>query len=156
MTRPPHYHNPLTIAMPPDFEHATVSVKMTSENFADVMAVVAEMVRNGAEFTPINRDDLHGELAAAPKCTAKDINRLIEQIRSGQPPELPKGIREKHYRDPALPNLYIRLYNTGVASWVVQWKQLGQQQKKRLGDVLVLDRLDTIKTAKDLLAKVQL
>ena len=97
--------------------------------------------------------------AAPKKYAAKDINRLVEQIRSDQPPELPKGKREQHYRDPALPNLYIRLHNTGVASWVAQWKKLGRQKKVRLGDVKVLDRLGedgAIKAAKDLLAKVHL
>src|SRR6516165_6944802 len=53
-------------------------------------------------------DSLHTSAKAAPKkYAAKDINRLVEQIRSDQPPELPKGKREQHYRDPALPNLYI-------------------------------------------------
>jgi len=94
--------------------------------------------------------------AATTKHTVKDINKLIEQIRSGQPPELPEGKREKHYRDPALPGLYIRLLNTGVASWVVQWKSLGRQKKETLGNVRVFDRLEAIKAAKDLLAKVQL
>jgi integrase len=84
------------------------------------------------------------------------INKLIERIRSGQPPELPEGIREKHYHDPVLPGFYIRLLNTGVASWVVQWKRLGRQKKIRLGDILVLDRLDAIKAAKELLAKITL
>jgi len=55
-----------------------------------------------------------------------------------------------------LPGLYIRLLDTGVASWVVQWKRLGRQKKIALGNVLVLDRLEAIKAAKDLLAKVQL
>jgi integrase len=94
--------------------------------------------------------------ATPMKYTAKDINKLVEQIRSGQPPKLPKGKREQHYRDPALPGLYIRLLNTGVATWVVQWKRLAQQKKIKLGDVLVLDRLEAIKAAKDLLAKIQL
>src|SRR5262249_17118287 len=56
----------------------------------------------------------------------------------------------------ALPNLYIRLYNTGVASWVVQTKRLARQKKTWIGDVLVLDRVDAIKAARDLLAKIQL
>jgi integrase len=94
--------------------------------------------------------------ATPKKYAAKDINRLIEQIRSDQPPKLPESIREKHYRDPALPNLYIRLHNTGVASWVVQYKRLGRQKKTKLGDVLVLDRVDAIKAAKDLLARITL
>jgi integrase len=102
------------------------------------------------------KKSLSPDLAAPMKYAAKDINRLVEQIRSGQPPELPKCTREKHYRDPALPGLYIRLLNTGVASWSVQWKRLGRQKKITLGDVLVLDRQDAIKAAKDLLAKVQL
>src|SRR5215471_15600633 len=46
--------------------------------------------------------------AAPKKLAAKDINKLVEQVRSGQPPELPKGKREQHYHDPAVPNLYIR------------------------------------------------
>ena len=95
--------------------------------------------------------------AAAPKPgKVRTINKLIEDIRSDQPPELPKGIREKHYRDPALPNLYIRVLNTGVATWIVQWKRLGQQKKIKLGNVKVLDRLKAIEAARALLAKVEL
>jgi integrase len=99
--------------------------------------------------------------AAPKKLAAKDINNLIESVRSGHPPELPKGKkgnckREHFYRDPALPNLGIRLLDTGVASWVVQYKRLGRQKKETLGDVRVVDRLEAIKAAKDLLAKVQL
>jgi integrase len=90
------------------------------------------------------------------KRAAKDINNLVEQIRSGQPPELPEGKREQHYQDPALPGFFIRVLDTGVASWVVQWKRLGLQKKKALGNVLVLDRLAAIKAAKELLAKVTL
>jgi integrase len=94
--------------------------------------------------------------ATPKKCTAKDINKLIEQIRSGQPPKLPEGKREVHYRDPALPGLYIRLLDTGVASWVVQWKRLGRQGKTTLGDVLVLDRPKAIQAGRELLAKITL
>jgi hypothetical protein len=61
------YQNPLAIAMPPGFERAVVSVSVTDENFADVMTVVAEMLRNGVQFiTPT--DD---EAVAAPKRTRK-------------------------------------------------------------------------------------
>jgi integrase len=107
------------------------------------------------------KKSLSPDSATPRKCTAKDINRLVEQIRSGQPPELPKGKkgkrkREVHYRDPTLPNLYIRLYDTGTASWVVQWKKLGRQGKKEIGDVLVIDRVDAIKAARELLAKITL
>jgi integrase len=102
-------------------------------------------------------DGPHPPADAAPKkYTAQQINKLIEQIRSGQPPQLPEGVREKPYRDPALPGMYIRLLNTGVASWVVQWKRLGRQKKTRIGDVLVLGRLEAIKAGRDLLAKMQL
>jgi integrase len=102
-------------------------------------------------------DGLRTPAKAGPmKYAAKDINKRVEQIRSGQPPELPEGKREQHYRDPALPGLYIRQLNTGAASWVVQWKRLGRQKKIALGNVLTLDRLEAIKAAKDLLAKVQL
>ena len=52
--------------------------------------------------------------------------------------------------------MYIRLLDTGVASWVEQWKRLGRQKKKTLGNVLVLDRLAAIKAAKELLAKITL
>lgn len=90
------------------------------------------------------------------KCKVQQINKLVEQIRSGQPPKLPDGVREKHYRDPALPGFYIRVLNTDVASWVVQWKRLGRQKKVALGSVLVLNRTEAIKAARELLAKVQL
>jgi integrase len=87
---------------------------------------------------------------------AKDINKLIEHIRSGHPPELPEGTREQHYNDPALPGFYIRLLNTGVASWVVQWKRLGRQRKITLGNVLVLNRPEAVKAGRELLAKMTL
>jgi integrase len=90
------------------------------------------------------------------KRTTQEINELIENIRSGHPPKLPERVREQHYYDPALPNFYIRLLNTGVASWVVQWKRLGRQKKITLGDVLVLDRPVAIKAARELLAKMTL
>jgi integrase len=110
-------------------------------------------------LTSPSPDGLHTP-AAAPKPGMKSkvqaINKLIEDIRSDQPPKLPEDAREKHYYDPALPNFYIRLLNTGVASWVVQWKRLGRQKKKTLGDVLVLDRPAAIKAAKELLAKITL
>src|SRR5262249_55829224 len=87
VTHSARYHNPLAAAMPPGFEHATVSVKVTSENFADVMTVVAEMVRNGADFTPIDRDDLRSELAAAPLRTRKpSIATLVKRAeKTGRP-----------------------------------------------------------------------
>jgi Arm DNA-binding domain len=88
------------------------------------------------------------------KCTIRDINQLVERIRSGQPPQLPKP--EEHYHDPALPGFYIRVLNTGVASWVLQWKRLGRQKKISIGDVLVLDRPQAIEGARKLLAKVTL
>jgi integrase len=90
------------------------------------------------------------------KNTVQEINKLIECIRSERPPQLPEGTREEHYHDPALPGFYIRLLNTGMASWVVQWKRLGRQKKFTLGNVLVLDRPAAIKAAKELLAKITL
>jgi hypothetical protein len=90
------------------------------------------------------------------KYVAKDINKLIGEIRSGRPPELPHGIREQHYHDPALPGFYIRALNSGAASWVVQWKRLGRQKKITLGDVKVVDRDTAIKAGRELLAKVTL
>jgi integrase len=90
------------------------------------------------------------------KYAVKDINKLVERIRSCEPPELPEGVREQHYHDPALPGFYIRVLDTGVASWVVQWKRLSRQKKITLGNVLVLDRLGAIKAGRELLAKVTL
>jgi integrase len=90
------------------------------------------------------------------KNTVQAINRLIERIRSGQPPELPEGTREEHYHDPALPGFYVRLLATGVASWVVQWKRHGRQKKITIGSVLVLDRPKAVEGAKELLAKITL
>src|SRR5262249_58457926 len=87
VTHSARYHNPLAAAMPPGFEHATVSVKVTSENFAGVMAVVAKMVRNGADFTPIDRDDLRSELAAAPKRPRKpSIATLVKRAEKTRRP----------------------------------------------------------------------
>jgi integrase len=117
--------------------------------------------RNSDSKSELIKKLLSPDLPGAPKSapmenTVQAINRLIDRIRSGQPPELPEHVREKHYRDPVLPGLYIRLLNTGVASWVVQWKRLGRQKKIVLGNVRMLDRPVAIKAAKDLLAKVQL
>ena len=42
--------NPPAIAMPPGFEQACVSVKVTAENSRDVMAFVMEAVRRGVPF----------------------------------------------------------------------------------------------------------
>jgi integrase len=88
------------------------------------------------------------------ECTIKQINQLVESIRSGQPPELVK--REEHYHDPALPGLYIRLLKTGVANWTQQWTRLGRQKKIKIGDVLVFDRMQAIKAGRELLAKITL
>jgi integrase len=88
------------------------------------------------------------------KRTTADINELVKNIRAGRPPELAQ--REEHYYDPALPNFYIRLLNTGVATWTVQWKRLGRQKKIAIGNVLVLDRPEAITSAKQLLAKMTL
>jgi integrase len=104
----------------------------------------------------LSPDLVKRKIAFGMKKTVETINKLIENIRSGQPPKLPEGAREKHYHDPALPGLYIRLLNTGVASWVLQWKRLGRQKKLTIGDVLVLDRPQAIKAAKELLAKMTL
>jgi integrase len=90
------------------------------------------------------------------KYAVRDINKLVVTIRSGQPPELPQGTREQRYYDPVLSGFYIRLLNTGVASWVVQWKRLGRQRKITLGDVKVLDRDAAVKAGRELLAKVTL
>jgi integrase len=102
------------------------------------------------------KKSLSPDLDAPIKCTAQQINELVNKIREGKPPELPKGKREKHYHDPALPGFYIRVRDTGAASWVVQSKQFGRQKKFTIGDVLVFDRQQAIKAAKDLLAKIQL
>jgi integrase len=140
--------------------HATVffssggSMTFPDEAWPRAIAVIREDL--GLSPPPLRQPDNSPAETAPMKYTAKNINKLVEQIRSGQPPELPEGKREKHYRDPALPGLYIRVLNTGVASWVVQWKRLGRQKKKTLGDVLVLDRLAAIKAAKELLAKITL
>jgi integrase len=144
------------LSLPPDERRKTVAqyealtIDVTPPASADWVKHAALHALGEAKksFSP--------DLATPRKYAAKDINKLVEQIRSGQPPELPKGTREKHYRDPALPGLYIRLLNTGIASWVVQWKRLGRQKKLALGNVLVVDRVDVIEAAKDLLANVQL
>jgi integrase len=150
--------------------HETVKVRMSEID--DRMVVVTEertypldLIEMALGWTPPGRqpltsplsDGLRSPAKAAPtKYTVQQINKLIEDIRAGQPPQLPEGKCEKHYRDPRLPGLYIRLLNTGVASYVVQTKQLGRQTKHTIGNVLVLDRPAAIKAAKDLLAKVQL
>ena len=90
------------------------------------------------------------------KYTAHAINKLVAHIRSGQPLRLPEGAREQHFHDPALPGFYIRALNTGVASWVVQYKLHGRQKKITIGSTLVLDRSDAIDRARKLLAKVML
>jgi hypothetical protein len=57
VTRPDAYHDLhlLAAAMPPGFERARVSVKITSENANDVMAFVTNAVRAGVPlYTPDN------------------------------------------------------------------------------------------------------
>ena len=151
----PELEVPQQYVAPPDDVLETFLIDRLSPALAVYKAIY------GIEADEVPAPGEQPDLAApksAPgvKNTAQAINKLVESIRSGQPPELPEDIREKHYRDPALPGLYIRLLDTGVASWVVQWKRLGRQKKIALGNVLVLDRLEAIKAAKDLLAKVQL
>jgi Arm DNA-binding domain len=108
-----------------------------------------------AAGSPLPRS-YHTRKTDGMKYAVKDINKLIGEIRSGRPPELPHGIREQHYHDAALPGFYIRALNSGVASWVVQWKRLGRQKKITLGDVKLLDRDTAIKAGRELLAKVTL
>jgi integrase len=137
--------------------HATVffscgsSLTFPDEAWPRVIAVIREDQGLLPQRNP------HTPAETVPmKYTAQQINKLIERIRSGQQADLPEATREKHYHDPALPGFYIRLLRTGVASWIVQWKRLGRQKKIVLGNVLVLDRHDAIKAAKELLAKVTL
>jgi integrase len=135
------------------------------EEYPDGFAAVTAALENASEQGPstlTNNPHIKAKpkvpKAAPMKCTVQQINTLVESIRAGQPPELPEGKREVHYYDPALRGcgFYIRVLNTGVASWVVQYKKLGRQKKKTLGNVLVLDRLAAIKAAKELLAKITL
>jgi hypothetical protein len=108
-----------------------------------------------AAGSPLPRS-YHTRKTDGMKYAVKDINKLIGEIRSGQPPELPHGIREQHYHDPGLPGFYIRALNSGAASWVVQWKRLGRQKKITLDDVKVVDRDTAVKAGRELLAKVTL
>jgi integrase len=84
------------------------------------------------------------------KCTIKEINEVIERIRPGQP------VVPANYHDPAMPGFYIRVEKTGFASWTVQYKKLGRQKKKAIGDVRLIDRSEAIKAAKAMLAKITL
>src|SRR5262249_33394598 len=101
-------------------------------------------------------DNRRTRAEAAPKCTVQQINELIKRVRVGEPLILPEGNREKRYYDPTLSGFYIRLLNSGVASWVLQYKRLGRPKKIKAGDVKGPDRLEAIKRAKQLLAKVEL
>jgi integrase len=119
-------------------------------------------INNYGQFDKLKRPALPPDAVctlpapARVKYTVKDINDLVKAIRARQTPKLSEDAREEHYHDPALKGFYIRLLNTGVASWVLQWKRLGRQKKITLGDVRVLDRLEALKAAKELLAKITL
>jgi hypothetical protein len=90
------------------------------------------------------------------KCTAKQITALVDHIRDGKPPKLREGQSEEVYLDAALPGFGVRVLHTGAASWCVQWKRLGRQGKKTIGNVRVLDRPQAIEAARNMLAKIQL
>jgi hypothetical protein len=92
MTQLPQYQNPLAIAMPPGFECARVSVKVTSENYRDVIAFVAKAVRNGVplfapdEIPPGAENSAQpyrvcppGEAEAAPKRRKPSIATLVKR-----------------------------------------------------------------------------
>src|SRR5262245_15401677 len=70
---------------------------------------------------------------ASRKYTVQQINKLVENIRSGEALILPE--REKHYHDPTMRGFFIRLLPSGEASWVLQYKQFGRQKKNTIGDV---------------------
>jgi len=90
------------------------------------------------------------------KVTRADINKVIRQVRDGKPPKLPKDTSEAHYWHPLLDGFGIRLFCTGRASWVQQYKRYGRTQKTTLGDVRILDEPVALKAARDLMAKIQL
>jgi hypothetical protein len=94
----PHYHNPLAAAMPPGFENARVSVNVTSENFADVMAVVTDMVRAGADFIapPLDENlnaydalDGHGEAEAVEASDEASAPLVRARKATGRPKLVP-------------------------------------------------------------------
>jgi hypothetical protein len=93
----------------------------------------------------------------ATKCSAKEINKLVNEIRDRKLPAVPEGKSEQLYYDPALPNFYIRVWRGGNHPvWVVRWKRFGRQQKQTIGKVSVFDRNQAIEIARNQLAKVQL
>jgi hypothetical protein len=98
MTQLPQYQNPLAIAMPPGFECARVSVKVTSENYRDVIAFVAKAVRNGVplfapdEIPPGAENSAQpyrvcppGEAEAAPKRRKPSIATLPRSFLQRRP-----------------------------------------------------------------------
>jgi integrase len=90
------------------------------------------------------------------KCDTKQISRLVEHIRAGNPPKLPKGKFEELYLDRVVRSFGIRLTYTGAATWIVYYKIHGRQKRLTIGDVLELDREGAIKAAGDIRAKVRL
>jgi hypothetical protein len=76
MTQFPQYQNPLAIAMPSGFERARVSVKVTSENYRDVIASVAKAVRNGV---PLFGPDESPMCASVRQRPARSATRFRER-----------------------------------------------------------------------------
>jgi integrase len=95
----------------------------------------------------------------AIKYSAKEINRLVDEIRNGKLPAVPggKGKELKFYDATAMPGFYIRIWHGGNHPvWVVRWKRFGRQQKQTIGKVSVLNRDQAIKAAREQLAKITL
>jgi hypothetical protein len=71
-------------AMPPGFERARVSVDITSENFPQVMTVVADMVRAGADFIapPIEREISDRPATVQPR--SRKRARLRSALRAAE------------------------------------------------------------------------
>jgi hypothetical protein len=60
----------------------------------DRIRAVAETAMRALSSPP---DGLRTRAEAAPKCTVQQINELIQNVRSGEPPKLPEGNQEKRY-----------------------------------------------------------
>ena len=96
--------------------------------------------------------------AVVEKCSGiQEFNKSIELIRAGRGRELvPEGKTEVSIKHPQVPNLYIRVHESGEANWTVRYKKLGKAIKIAIGKVQVLDHAKAIKAAKDLLSKAHL
>jgi hypothetical protein len=138
MTQFPLYYSALKAAMPPGFENARVSVKVTDKNADDVMKFTVEMLRAGAGFTaPPDDEPLPRERAA---------HKVPRAVRV-RPPD---GLRTKAEAASKL-GCSIKTLDGHVASGALRYVALGhgKTRPRRMFTDADLDAFITAQTRKD-------